>query len=125
MPMTHTPASVATPGVTPGGVLDLASGSVTFSDASAGGFSVPLSSTITPSRIILNQGAALTNTVFSGLCLDATQLPSTVNIVVQGDAGGTVEVQMTALASGSVSGTIISNTLGVGETAILSVFGIE
>ena len=125
MGMTHTPVSVATPGVTAGGVLDLASGSVSFTDASSGGFSVPLSSSITPGRVILNQGAGLTGSIFSGLCLDGAQLPSTVNINVQGDAGGIVQVQITALAAGSVSGTIISNTLAGGEVAILSVFGIE
>lgn len=100
-------------------------GAISFTNASAGAFSIPLSQPITPARAIFNAEAARPGVVGTPapLTADAGQLPVTLSVLADLSALREVTVSITSYTAAAINGTITGNTLNPGDVAILSAEG--
>jgi hypothetical protein len=108
MPSFQFPAPTA-----PTGGSRSARGEQSFTDASAGPGVILLSDALTNPTHIVVEGIA----TIGPIVIPMELLP--LNIVVRGNMGNLITIQITSFAPGFVNYTVQANTLAMGETAII------
>lgn len=123
-----TPLSAGKPARSSIGIFG--SGELTFSNTDSGAFVVPVSPALTPERIVVHQAASKAGVSTKSMQFVSGNLPAELDIYGTVSEGPSnfdrcVTVSITSFGSGTVSGTIVSNTLNAGETAkiALTAFG--